>query len=204
MGRGASALVDLVGSSASTAGSLLTASGGVMDLLHASAPLLSLTQRAALTTDRSLVDLSGGAAVQLRHVAALTASSLTIKGHALSVATGATMQVTGDLFRVAGGSTLTLTNGALLSLSGGSTLNVTGALINFIGTGNTVTITNNLCGAGACTMLSGLPVFLGGAPVGSVTLANPVVNLGGTNVLNIAPGSAVISVTGGAQLKQGP
>jgi hypothetical protein len=203
IGSGASALVDLVGSSASAAGSLLAVSGGaVVDLLRASAPLLSLTQRAALTTERSLVELSGGAAVKLSQMTALTASSLTIKGHALSLGGGATIAVAGDLLRIANGSTLTITNGALLSLSGGSTLNVTGALINFIGGNNTVSITNNLCGNGGCSMIGNLPVFVSGG--GTVSLSNPVVNLTGTNHLNIAPGAAVISVTGGAQVKQGP
>ncbi len=202
IGSGAAALVDLVGSSASAAGSLLSVSGGaVMDLVRASAPLLSLTQRAALTTDRSLVEVSSGAAVKLSQMAALTASSLTIKGHALSLTGGATMSVAGDLFRIANGSTLTLTNGALLSLSGGSTLNITGALINFIGTGNTLSITNGLCGNGGCFMIGNLPVFVAGG--GTVNLgSNPILNLAG-NTLDIKPGSAVISVTGGAQVKQG-
>lgn len=202
IGSGTAALVDLVGSSASAAGSLLSVSGGaVMDLVRASAPLLSLTQRAALTTDRSLVEVSSGAAVKLSQMAALTASSLTIKGHALSLTGGATMSVAGDLFRIANGSTLTLTNGALLSLSGGSTLNITGALINFIGTGNTLSITNGLCGNGGCFMIGNLPVFVAGG--GTVNLGNnPILNLAG-NTLDIKPGSAAISVTGGAQVKQG-
>ena len=199
---GTSALVNLVGSSASTAGSLLWVSGGaVVDLLRASAPLLSMTQRAALTTERSLVELSGGAAVKLSQMTALTASSLTIKGHGVSLSGGATMAVAGDLFRIANGSTLILTNGALLSLSGGSTLNITGALINFIGTGNTLSITNTLCGSGACSMIGNLPVFVAGG--GTINLgSNPILNLTG-NTLDIKPGSAVISVTGGAQVKQG-
>ena len=100
--------------------------------------------------------------MKLSQLTALTASSLTIKGHALSLTGGATMSVAGDLFRIADGSTLTLTNGALLSLSGGSTLNITGALINFIGTGNTLSITNGLCGRGGCTMIANLPVLLTG------------------------------------------
>jgi hypothetical protein len=51
VGSGASALVDLVGSSASAAVALLSVSGGaVLDLVRASAPLLNLTQHAALTT----------------------------------------------------------------------------------------------------------------------------------------------------------
>jgi len=51
----------------------------------------------------------------------------------------------------------------------------------------------------------GLPVLLtGGATAGNVTLSNPVLNAGvANNNLNITPGSAVISVTGGAQIKQG-
>ncbi|HEY7202866.1 MAG TPA: FecR domain-containing protein [Methylomirabilota bacterium] len=198
---GPAAVVDLTGTTAHVTGGLLSASGGaLMELLNASAPLLALTRSAALTTERNLVDLSGGVSVRLGQLASLTASSMTVKGHALSLTGGARLSVTGDLFRLAGGSTLTVTNGALLSLSGGSSLNVAGALINFIGTGNTLSISNNLCG-GACTMIGNLPVLLTGG--GSVSLVNPVVNLGG-NTLTIAPGSAVITVTGGANVKQGP
>jgi len=197
---GASALVDLVGSSASTAGSLLAVSGGaVVDLVRASAPLLSLTRSAALTTERSLVELGNGAVVKLSQMTALTASSLTIKGHGVSLSGGATMTVASDLFRIANGSSLTLTNGALLSLSGGSTLNITGALINFIGTGNTLSITNSLCSGGGCSMIGNLPVFVAGG--GTISLSNPILNLTG-NTLDIKPGAAVISVTG-AQVKQG-
>jgi hypothetical protein len=203
VGSGASALVDLVGSSATTAGSLLAVSGGaVLDLINASAPLLNLTQSAALTAQRGLVALSGGANVQLSQLTALTASRLTVTGHALSLSGGARLTVTGDLFRIANGSSLTITNGALLSLSGGSTLSVTGALINFIGTANTLSITNNLC-ANGCQTIGGLPVFVTGG--GSVTLNNPLPNYvpGNGNTLTITPGSAVISVTGGATVRQG-
>ncbi|MGH7367247.1 MAG: hypothetical protein ACREK9_12640, partial [Candidatus Rokuibacteriota bacterium] len=201
-GSSASALVDLVGSKAATAGGLLSASGGaVVELLKASAPLLRMTQGAALAADRTLVELAGGAAVKLGQLTALTASSLTIKGHGVSLSGGASLEVAGDLFRIANGSTLTITNGALLSLSGTSALNVTGALINFIGTGNTLSISNTLCGgSAACTMIGDLPVFMAGG--GTVNLTNPVLNLTG-NTLNIAPGSAVISVTAGSQVKQG-
>ena len=202
-GSGSSPLVALVGTSAHTTGGLLTASGGaIMDLLSASAPLLSLTKSAALATERSLVDLSGGASVKLSQLAALTASSVTVKGTGLSLAGGASMTVAGDLFRLANGSALTLTNGALLSLTGGSSLSVAGALVNFIGTGNSLSISNNLCG-GSCTMVGNLPVLVQGG--GSISLNNPILNYGGLtgNTLNIAPGSAVITVTGGSQVKQG-
>ena len=63
---------------------------------------------------------------------------------------------------------------------------------------NTLSISNNLCGNG-CTMLGNLPVLVQGG--GSITLSNPILNLTG-NHLNIAPGSAVITVTGGSQVKQ--
>jgi hypothetical protein len=197
---GAAAVVDLAGTAAHTTGGLLSASGDAfLELLNASAPLLALTRSAALTTERNLVDFSGGVSARVGQLASLTASSLTVKGHVLSMTNGARLSVTGDLFRLAGGSTLTVTNGALLSLSGGSSLRVAGALVNFIGSGNTLSISNNLCG-GACTMVGNLPVLVTGG--GSISLTNPIVNLGG-NTLAITPGSAVITVTGGAQVKQG-
>jgi hypothetical protein len=201
---GAAALVDLAGSSASTAGSLLAVSGGaVVDLVRASAPLLSLTRSAALTTERSLVDLGNGAVVKLGQMTTLTASSLTIKGHGVSLSGGATMTVAGDLFRLVNGSRLILTDGALLSLSGTSSLSVTGALVNFSGTGNTLSITNNLCASASCTMIGSLRVLLtGGATVGNLTLSNPLLNAAG-NTVTIAPSAAVISIDGGAQVKQG-
>ena len=204
-GTGASALVDLVGSTTTTAGNVLAVSGGaVLDLLQASAPLLSLTQRAALTTQR-IADLTAGANVQLSQLTALSASSLTVRTDALSLSGNARMTVSGDLFRIGSGntigsgSTLTISNGALLNLSGGATLDVTGALINFVGTGNTLSITNNLCRNG-CPTFGGLPVFVSGG--GSVTLNNPILNPAG-NTLNITPGSAVITVTGNATVRQG-
>jgi hypothetical protein len=200
-GSGAGALVDLIGSSATTAGSLLAMGGSaVLDLLSASAPLLSLTQGAASTTQRSLVDLSGAAAVRLAQVTALTASSLSIRGQGVSLSGSASLTVTGDLFRIAGGSTLTVTNGALLSLSGASALNVGGALISFVGTGNTLSISNNLCGNGGCIMIGALRVLVTGG--GSISLSNPILNLTG-NTLTIAPGSAVIAVSGSSQVRQG-
>ena len=200
IGSGPSALVDLAGSSASAAGALLSVSGGaVLDLVRASAPLLNLTQHAALSTGRGLVEVSNGAAVKLSQMTALNASALTVAGHGVSLTGGATLTVARDLFRIANGSTLTFTNGALVSLSGGSALNVTGALVNFIGTGNTLSISNTLC-ANGCTMIGNLPVLVTGG--GVLSLSNPILNLPG-NTLTIAPGSAVITVTGGAQVKQG-
>jgi len=50
-------------------------------------------------------------------------------------------------------------------------------------------------------MIGNLPVFVAGG--GTINLVNnPILNLTG-NILDIKPGAAVISVTGGAQVKQG-
>jgi FecR-like protein len=199
VGTGASAIVDLVGSSASTASGLLSASGGaVLDLIKASAPLLSLTRSAALTTGTSLADISGGATVRLGQLASLTTSALTIQGHAVNLS-GATLNVAGDLFRLER-STLTITGGALLNVSSGAILNVGGALVNFVGTGSTLSITNNLCAGGGCTTMGGLRVLITGG--GSLTLTSPILNATG-NTLTFGPDTAVISVAG-ATVKQGP
>jgi len=205
LGTGAAALVDLAGTRAAAAGSVLAMSNSaVLDLISASAPLLSMTRSAALATGSNLADISGGATVRLGQLAALPGSTLTVQGHALSLAGSATMTVRGDLFRLAGGSAMTITNGALLSLSGSSILNVAGALVNFIGTGNSLSITNNLCAAGGCTLVGNIPVLV----TGGATLSlgnNPFPNLGQSqNTLTLSPNAAVISVSGAAQVKQGP
>jgi FecR-like protein len=198
VGTGTSAVVDLIGSSATTASGLLSASGSaVMDLISASAPLLSLTRSAALTTGSSLADISGGATVRLGQLASLTGSALTIQGHAVNL-NGATLNVAGDLFRLER-STLTITGGALLNVRSGAILNVSGALVNFVGTGSTLNITNNLCAGGGCTTMGGLRVLITGG--GSLSLSNPLLNATG-NILNFGPDTAVISVTG-ATVKQG-
>jgi len=205
LGTGPAPLVDLAGTRAAAAGGVLAVSNSaVVDLISASAPLLSMTRSAALATGSNLADISGGATVRLGQLAALTGSTLTVQGHALSLAGSATMTVSGDLFRLAGGSAMTITNGALLSLSGSSILNVVGALVNFIGTGNSRSITNNLCAAGGCTMVGNIPVLV----TGGATLSlgnNPFPNLGQSqNTLTLSPNAAVISVSGAARVKQGP
>jgi hypothetical protein len=50
-------------------------------------------------------------------------------------------------------------------------------------------------------MIGNLPVLVTGT--GTISLTDPLRNLG-NNTLTIAPGSAVISVAGSAQVKQGP
>lgn len=52
-------------------------------------------------------------------------------------------------------------------------------------------------------MIGNLPVYVAGG--GTINLgSNPILNLAGNNTLDIKQGSAVISVTGGAQVKVGP
>ncbi len=204
LGTGASALIDLAGTRATTAGGVLSAGNSAMlALLDASAPLLSLTRSAALATGSSLADISGGATVRLGQLAALTGSTLAVQGHALSLAGSATMTVSGDLLRLAGGSAMTITNGALLNLSGTSILNVAGALVNFIGSGNSLSITNNLCAGATCTMIGNIPVLISGT--GTVNLGlNPFPNLGQNgNTLTLSPNAAVIAVSGSAKVNQG-
>jgi len=53
-------------------------------------------------------------------------------------------------------------------------------------------------------MIGNLPVLLtGGATASNIALVNPVLNLAGGNTLTIAPGAAVISISGSAQVRQG-
>ena len=81
--------MDLSGTQAATAGALITASNSaVLDLISASAPLLSMTRSAALATGSNLADISGGATVKLGQLAALTGSTLAVQGHALTAVAG--------------------------------------------------------------------------------------------------------------------
>lgn len=192
-------IVSLEGTAFRTAGSFLNGDS-ITALLAASAPLLDLVGRADLTSASDLVRLSGKSVVSLGQLAALTASSITVRsGAALSLAGSSAMTVTGDLFRLSAGGSFTIANGPLLSLTGSSSLLVTGALVNFGGVGNTLSITNTLCAGGGCTIIGNLPVLLSGRGAFNLSNANAVKNLTG-NKLIIAPGSAVISVSGNSQV----
>jgi len=187
-------------------GSLLETSGATVNthhavrvdtaLLEATAPLLALTNRSALTTAADAVQLSYQAKVtSLGSLVKLDRSSLTVAGGAaLSVGGGSVLRVTGDLFSLTNGSTLSMLNGPLVSLSGGSMLNVNGALIGFGGTGgNLVSVTNSLC---PCATIGGLPVSLtGGALASNVSIAGAIKN-GNLGSLSLAPNAAVIRVDG--------
>jgi hypothetical protein len=106
------------------------------------------------------------------------------------------LRVTGDVFSLANGSTLSVLRGPLVSLSGGSILSVNGALIGFGGVGgNTVSVANSLC---PCTSIGGIPVSLtGGAVAANVSITGAIKN-GNLGALNLTPNAAVIRVDGAA------
>jgi hypothetical protein len=189
-------------------GSLLEASSATINatqavrvdnaLLEASAPLLSLKNGSKLTTAADTVQLSYQAKVtSLGSVVALDRSALTVaRGAVLNLAGGSVLRVTGNLFSLTNGSSLSLLSGPLVSLSGGSFLNVTGALIGFGGTGgNLVSVTNSFC---PCTSIGGIPVSLtGGALASNVSITGAIKN-GGLGTVNVSPNAAVIRVDGAA------
>jgi hypothetical protein len=165
-------------------------------LLEATAPLIALTNRSALTTATDAVSLSYQAKVtSLGSLVKLDRSTLTVKnGAALSVAGGSALGVTGDLFSLSNGSTLRVLNGPLLSLTGGSLLNVNGALIGFGGSaGNLVSVTNSFC---PCTTIGGIPVSLtGGALASNVSISGAIKNPNLGSV-SLSPNAALIRVDG--------
>jgi hypothetical protein len=165
-------------------------------LLDASAPLLSLTGKSVFTSSVDAVDLASvNRATQFASLAKLDASTFTVKvGAALNLTGGSVVTVLGDLFTLGNQSTLKILSGPLISLGGNSSLNITGAILNFLGAGNTVTVTNSLC-AGACQIISGIPVLVtGGAPLPSLT--NPIKNLAGNTITYSSASAALISISG--------
>ena len=189
-----------------TGGGLLDASGATINasqavridtaLLEASAPLLALRNGSQFTSSADTVQLSYQAKVtSLGPLVALDRSALTVaSGAAVNVGGGSVLNVTGNLFSLANGATLSVLNGPLVSVSAGSILNVSGALIAFSGTGgNIVSVSNGLC---PCTSIGGIPVSLsGGALASNVSISGPIKN-GSLGTLNVAPNSAVLSVSG--------
>jgi hypothetical protein len=163
-------------------------------LLAASLPLLRLTGGSAFTSTLDAVTTNGRALAALGPVAALDASSMTIRaGAGLRAAGNSVLAVAGDLFTLANRTTLTLLNGPLLLVSGNSSVTITGALLSFTGTGNIVSVTNNLC---PCTMISGIPVSLSPtAQLSNISIVNPIrYAAGGT--ITTSPNAALIRVDG--------
>ena len=188
------------------AGSLLDASNATVTavqavrvdnaLLEASAPLLVLRNGSKMTTAADTVQLSYQSKVtSLGSVVTLDRSALTVaSGAGLSLSGGSVLRVTGNLFSLTNGSSLSLLSGPLVSLSGGSMLTVTGGLIGFGGSGgNLVSVTNSFC---PCTTIGGIPVSLtGGALASNVSISGAIKN-GGLGTVNLSPNAALIRVDG--------
>ena len=141
-------------------------------LLEASAPLFALT-KANMTTTNHFADLAGNQAQSLKlgdTLVALNDSKLLINsGHLLNL-NNATVAITGYLFSLTNGSTLSISNGSLFSLNNGSSLTLNANAFGVFGSGtNTLSIDNNLCGAGAaCGALvnsANQPLSLNGVPL---------------------------------------
>jgi hypothetical protein len=168
-------------------------------LLDASAPLLSLTGKSVFVSSSDAVDLASvNKATQFASLAKLDASTFTVKvGAALNLTGGSVVTVLGDLFTLTNKSTLAVLSGPLISLSNNSALNITGAILNFLGTGNTVRVTNSLC-AGACPTISGIPVFITGGAI--VSLSNPIKNSSGNTITYSSASAALISISSSSQI----
>ncbi|HSE93934.1 MAG TPA: hypothetical protein VLF19_11560, partial [Methylomirabilota bacterium] len=125
-------------------------------------------------------------------ILALDTSSFTVTSGSVVVVNNSHLRVTGDLFSLVNGSTLTATSpspgqalsGALVRVSNGGVLNVSGGLVNFGGTGgNTINLTNGLCPSGDCfTFTGGIRVHF----ANNGTSSN--VQIGGTPIKNPALG----------------
>ncbi len=174
-------------------------------LLAASAPLLNLRNTTFTTTDSAL-DLAFRANMSAHGpLFALDKSALTIASGALvNVRNGSRLVVNGDLVRLANGSTQSLLNGPLASVSGNSKLAVSGALVSFAGDKNVLNVNNNLCSMFGCANIGGLPfVLTGGVNASNVSVTGSPITGAGT--VNIGPNAAAAVVSGaGSSLKVGP
>jgi hypothetical protein len=167
-------------------------------LLQASAPLLNL-RNSVVTTNDSALDLSFRAKVtSLGPLFALNNSALTVGSGALvNVRHGSSLFVGGDLVHLANGSMLSLLNGPLASVSGNSLLSVSGGLVSFSGSGNILNVNNNLCSMFGCTNVGGLNfVLTGGASAANVNVTTSPIKGAGT--VNIGPSAAAVVVSGAA------
>ena len=165
-------------------------------LLEATAPLLALRNGSKLTTAADAVQLSYQARVtSLGSLVKLDHSAMTVaSGAALNIGGGSLLRVTGDVFSLANGSALSVLRGPLVNLSGGSILSVNGALIGFGGVGgNTVSVANGLC---PCTTIGGIPVSLTGGALAANVSINGAIKNPNLGTLSVAPNAAVIRVDG--------
>ena len=210
---------------------LLTASGATVNtqqavkvdtaLLEATAPLINMINSSQMTSNGDLINLAN----QAKLVG-------TLPGDALIKLNASTLNVTGSLFNVAGGSYLNVTSGSLFSLNTGSTLNInSGYLVNISGgsvfslasggsfglfgaTGtNTLNITNNTALCGGCSIVTNIPnltgvkVLLGnGVSASQITVAPTFTAFAGPGTANVnvsGTSGAVLAVSGTSKVKLG-
>ncbi len=190
------------------AGPLLATSGATVNayqavridtaLLEASAPLLSLRNGSHLTSTTDAVQLLYQAKVtSLGSLVKLDRSTLTITN--------------GAALTVAGGSLLRVT-GDLFSLTNGSTLQVLSGPLVSLSRGSILSVNGSLIGFGGtggnvvsvanslcpCATIGGIPVSLtGGALASNVSITGAIKN-GNLGSLSLAPNAAVIRVDGAA------
>jgi len=192
-------------------------------LLVATAPLLALTN-ATMTTTSHFTDLAGNKNqalnLQANALVGLNAASLAIQsGHLLNL-NAANATISGYLFSLANGSTLSINNGLLFSLTNGSNLNLNANAFGVFGAGtNTLNVTNGLCGSSAaCGQLvnsANNPFLLNGnaLKVAGVSqnvmlpnnfnpfavqssAADPKVNIGATDALFRVDATSTLTING--------
>jgi hypothetical protein len=174
-------------------------------LLEATAPLIRLMAASTMTSNSDFVNLASqakltGTLLSSDALVMLNASTLNVTGSLFNVAGGSYLNVTGDLVQLANGSVLVI-NGPLLTVSGGSVVSTTGALIAFGGTGNTVQINNTLCAPCISVGAHSIPVALTNSAVsGNVSIGPTAYRSLTGNTVTLYTGLALInSATGRVQ-----
>ncbi len=217
-------VIEIIGSSATTETGVVvasTASGGqtgVLDqtLLEASSPLVAMIQ-GTMETASDFGQIGGKNAKVVANL---------VTGDALIRLDASAFTANGNLFAVADGAQLLVTNGALLSLRGNSTANINGAFVSVTGAGslfslaggslvdfgsgtNMVNVSNNLCSSGGCfAPFSDPSLMVAGdqANFSAPTGYNPFVDAGtfadgSVNSVNVTPGSAILEVQQGGRIQ---
>lgn len=190
-------------------------------LLEASAPLVNLfaLTNSTMTSNSDFVKLVANAKMNIVPSDALlklSNSTLNVTGSLFNVAGGSFLKVTRNLFSLDNGSAINITNGALVTVAGGSVFKLTGGSLGLFGAmgTNTLTITNpSLVCAGNCVSLGGSSfqaLLVNGAVAGNVTSAG-FTPFGGAGPINVnvngaTTGNRPVLVVDGAtsRVKLGP
>jgi hypothetical protein len=193
-------------------------------LLEATAPVVKLI-RSAKTLQGHALDLVDRARLTAGTVSApidvfsLNASTLTLAaGASLANVSNSVLRIFGNLFSLNNTSTLTITNGALVTASGTGVFQLTGGSLGVFGATGTNTLNILATSGGGAFAAAGsipnldvakVPVLLrNNATAGQVTVSPgfvPFSGVNGSNTVNIPTGSAALIVDGSAaKIKLGP